>query len=75
MKTSKSHRYLVDVISASGSYQDSIEDHRNKGCGKLADIRATLSQLPDIRKVEIGLRMRDAKLTNGMIHSIEAWSK
>ena len=75
MKTTKSHRYLGDIISATRSYQDSIEDRRNKGWGKLADIKATLSQKPDIRKVEIGLIMRDAKLINGMIYSIEAWSK
>ena len=75
MKTTKSHRYLGDMISASGSYQESIEDRRNKGWGKLADINASLSQMPDIRKVEIGLRMREAKLINGMIYSTEAWSK
>ena len=31
--------------------------------------------MPDIRKVEIGLRMREAKLINGMIYSAEACSK
>ena len=75
MKTTKSQRYLGDIISATGSYQDNIEDRRNKGWGKLADIKANLSQIPDIQKGEIGLRMRDANLINGMIYLIEAWSK
>ena len=28
-----------------------------------------------MRKVEIGLKLRDAKLINGMIYSTESWSK
>ena len=31
--------------------------------------------MPDTRKIEIGLKMRDAKLMNAMIYSSKAWSK
>ena len=31
--------------------------------------------MPDPLKIEIGLKMRDAKLINGMIFSSEAWSR
>ena len=75
MKSVRSQRYLGDILTESGSIKDSIEDRRNKGWGKVADISGTLSQLPDTRKVEIGLKLRDAKLINGMIYSTEAWSK
>ena len=75
MKSVRSQRYLGDILTESGTIKDSIEDRRNKGWGKVADISGTLSQLPDTRKVEIGLKLRDAKLINGMIYSTEAWSK
>ena len=55
--------------------RETIEDRRNKGWGKVSDISGILSEMPDTRKVEIGLRMRVAKLINGMIYSTEAWSK
>ena len=75
MKVAKSQRYLGDIISSSGSLRETIEDRRNKGWGKISDISAILSEMPDTRKIEIGLKMRDAKLMNGMIYSSEAWSK
>ena len=31
--------------------------------------------MPDYRKIGIGLKMREAKLLNGMMYSNEAWSK
>ena len=34
-----------------------------------------LGQMPDTQKVEIGLKLRDSKLINGMIYSTESWSK
>ena len=75
MKSTKSQRYLGDILTVGGTNRDSIEDRRNKGWGKLADITGILLQLPNIRKIEIGLKLRDAKLINGMIYSTEAWSR
>ena len=74
MKTVQSHRYLGDLIMASGSLKECIEDRRNKGWGKVAEVSGILSELPPIRKVEVGLKLREAKIVNGMIYSTEAWS-
>ena len=74
MKTVKSQRYLGDIISSSGTYKDCVEDRRNKGWGKVAEIAGILSEMPSTRKVEIGLKMREAKLLNSMIFSTEEWS-
>ena len=75
MKTTKSQRYLGDIITSSGTVRESIQDRRNKGWGRVAEISGILGQLPDMRKVEIGLKLRDSKLINGMIYSTESWSK
>ena len=74
MKTVQSHRYLGDIITSTGSLRESIEDRRNKGWGKVAEISGILSELPSIRRVEVGLKLREAKIVNGMIYSTEAWS-
>ena len=75
MKVVGSQRYLGDIISSSGTLKETIEDRRAKGWGKISDITGILSEMPNSRKIEIGLKMRDAKLLNGMIYSSEAWSK
>ena len=67
-------RYLGDLVSASGSMRPCIEDRRNKGWGKLADISAILDELPDNRRVKIGLQLRETKLHNGILFNREAWS-
>ena len=62
MKTADSVRYLGDIVSASGSMRPCLEDRRNKGWAKLADISAILSEL------------RETKLHNGILYNSEAWS-
>ena len=42
MKEVSSVRYLGDIIAAAGGARESIEDRRNKGWGKLADISGIL---------------------------------
>ena len=61
-------------MSASGSMRPCIEDRRNQGWAKLAEISAILSELPDIRRVDIGLKLRETKLHNGILYNSEAWS-
>ena len=75
MKVVRSQRYLGDIISSTGTLKETIEDRRAKGWGKISDINGILSEMPNSRKIEIGLKMREAKLLNGMIYSSEAWSK
>ena len=33
-----------------------------------------MSELPKVRRIEIGLKLREAKLHNGMLFNSEAWS-
>ena len=51
MKTTKSQRYLGDIITSSGTVRESIQDRRNKGWGRVAEISGILGQLPDMQKV------------------------
>ena len=74
MQKADSVRYLGDIVSASGSMRPCIEDRRNQGWAKLAEISAILSELPDIRRVDIGLKLRETKLHNGILYNSEAWS-
>ena len=57
MKTTKSQKYLGDIITSSGTVRETVEDRRNKGWGRVAEISGILIQLPDMRKVEIGLKL------------------
>ena len=52
MKTTKSQKYLGDIITSSGTVRETVEDRRNKGWGRVAEISGILGQLPDMRKVE-----------------------
>ena len=62
-----------DVVSASGSMRLCVEDRRDKGWGKVAEITAILSEMPKILQIEIGLKLREAKLINGILFNSEAW--
>jgi hypothetical protein len=73
MKTVESVRYLGDVVSASGSMRPCVEDRCKKGWGKVAEITGILSEMPDIRQIEVGLKLREAKLHNGILYNSEAW--
>ena len=75
MKVVTTQKYLGDIVSSSGSLRDTIEDRRNKGWGKLSEISGILAEMPDTRRIEVGLNLRMAKLINGTIYSSEAWSK
>jgi hypothetical protein len=74
MKTVQSQRYLGDIITATGSLKETVEDRRNSGWGKLSEITGILSELPHAQKVEVGLKLREVKIVNGMLYSTEAWS-
>ena len=32
-----------------------------------------LAEMPDIRRIEVGLKLRGAKIHNGILYNIEAW--
>ena len=75
MKVTDSLTYLGDIVSKSGTRQPCIDNRRSKGWAKVAEIEGTLTYMPDMKKVEIGLKLREVKLCNGMLCSTEAWTK
>ena len=74
MKDASSMKYLGDIISVQGTYKENIENRRNKGWGKIAEIAGILSEMPSQHKIEVGLKLRESKLCNGILFSTEAWS-
>ena len=74
MKTADSVRYLGDIVSASGSRRPCIEDRRSSGWAKVSDITGQLTAMPENRKIEAGLKLRETKLCNGILYSTEAWT-
>jgi hypothetical protein len=74
MKTADSVRYLGDLISASGSLRPCLEDRRSRGWGKVAEMTGILAEMPDVRRIEVGLKLREAKVHNGTLFNSEAWS-
>ena len=74
MKTADTVRYLGDLISASGSLRPCLEDRRNRGWGKVAEMTGILAEMPDNRRIEVGLKLREAKVHNGSLFNSEAWS-
>ena len=74
MKSADTVRYLGDIISSSGSIRPCVEDRRSKGWGKLAEIKGILSELPKVRQIEVGLKLRETKIHNGILYNTEAWS-
>ena len=74
MRTAESVRYLGDVISSSGSLRPCLEDRRNKGWGKVAEMTGILAEMPNSRQIQVGLKLREAKIHNGILYNSEAWS-
>ena len=73
MKGAPTVKYIGDVISEKGTAKDNIENRRNKGWGKIAEIVGILSEMPDQLRVVVGLKLRAARLCNGVLYSTEAW--
>ena len=74
MKNSTQEKYLGDVINSNGTIRETIEDRKNKGFGIVNEIIALLDEIPLGRfKMEIGLKLRQAMLLNGMLYNSEAW--
>ena len=74
MKASTGQKYLGDIISNNGSIRNTIEERKSKGFGIVNEIIAILCDIPLGRfKMEIGLRLRQAMLLNGILFNSEAW--
>ena len=67
--------YYISEYTSSGGVKATIEDRRNKGWGKIAQILGILGEVDLGRhRMEPGLILRKAILTNSLLFSAEAWS-
>ena len=74
MKDSVQEKYLGDIIHSSGRIQPTIEDRRDTGFAIVAEILAIIDEIPLGKyKMEIGLKLRQAMLLNGILFNSEAW--
>jgi hypothetical protein len=75
MKKVESTKYLGNMISSKGGIQETIEDRRNRGWGKIATIMGILSEITvGSHKMEVGLMLRKTIMINSLLFSAEAWS-
>ena len=74
MKDSTKEKYLGDIIHESGKIRHTVEERRDKGLAIVAEILAILDEIPLGKfKFEIGLKLRQAMLINGILFNSEAW--
>ena len=74
MKQSQEEKYLGDLVNTSGTIRKTVEERRDKGYGIVTEIIAILDEIPLGRyKLEIGLKLRQAMLLNGILFNSESW--
>ena len=40
----------------------------------MSEVKGIISELTDVRRIEIGLKLREAKVHNGILNNWESWS-
>ena len=74
MADSKQEKYLGDQINSTGNINSTIDERKNKEYAIVAEIIAILDEIPLGRyRMEIGLKLRQAMLLNGVLFNSEAW--
>ena len=74
MNNSVKEKYLGDLIDSSGKNKETVEARIAKGHGIVAEIIAILDDIPlGSYRLEMGLKLRQAMLINGMLFNTEAW--
>ena len=74
MKESSQEKYLGDLINSSGKIKATVQDRAAKGYGIVSEILAILDEIPlGSYRLDMGLKLRQAKLINGMLYSSEGW--
>ena len=75
MHEAKSTKYLGNIITSNGGVRETIEDRRNQGWGRVAQIMGILGEVAlGTYRIEVGLMLRKSILTSGLLYSAEAWS-
>ena len=65
-------KYLGNILSSAGGVWETIEERRTKGWGKVSQILGIIGEGEN--RMEAGLLLRKAILTNSLLFSAEAWS-
>ena len=74
MKTSNKEKYLGDILHTNGKVKHTIEDRKNRAIAISAEILGIINDIPLGKyKIEIGLKLRQAMLLNGVLFNSEAW--
>jgi hypothetical protein len=74
MYDSTNEKYLGDILDESGKIRQTVEERRGKGFAIVNEILAILEEVPLGKyKMEIGLKLRQAMLLNGVLFNSEAW--
>ena len=74
MKNSEKEKYLGDQLSSSSKIKETIDERVAKGYGVVYEILAILDEIPLGKyRLEIGLKLRQAMLLNGVLFNSEAW--
>ena len=68
-------RYLGNMLTPQGGLNATLDDRRRRGWGKVSQILGILSEMNSgHHRLEIGLVLRMAILTNSLLFCLEAWS-
>ena len=74
MKDSKQEKYLGDQLNHTGKIKETINERVSKGYGIVNEILALIEEIPLGKyRLEIGLKLRQAMLINGICFNSEAW--
>ena len=74
MDESTKEKYLGDIVDETGKIRKTIEERRTKGFAIVNEILAILEEVPLGKyRMEIGLKLRQAMLLNGILYNSEAW--
>ena len=74
MKKADHEKYLGDVVDQNNSTQATLENRKSKGQGINTAIMSILNEVPLGRhRIEVGMKLREVMLLNGVLYNSEAW--
>ena len=74
MANANQEKYLGDIVTSTGKIKHTIEYRKNRACAIDAKILVIIADVPLGKyKIEIGLKLRQAMLLNGVLFNSESW--
>ena len=74
MVSAENGKYLGDYVSSSGCVKQTVAERVSKGYGIVSEIKAIIEEIPLGKyKVDIGLKLRQSLLLNGLLFNSEVW--